>query len=180
MFDSPYEPRLANKRQAAEGEPFLIEHKFTFSCKKNHQYIIDIEQYEYNFFVGKFYLKNHTNSSKKFQLLTASNDASRIIATCTKTLLNFYEENPYASFGFMGAILEGEALENTKRFRVYRRYIESIVSPVHFDHKVYLEKSCYLLINRLTASNIPDIVERIEKMFDEIYQFHDSDSVSNE
>lgn len=176
MFDTYYEVRFASKREAMKGEPFLIEHKFTFSCKHNHQYIIDIEEYDYHFFVGKFYLKNHSDSDRKFKLHTGFKDASRVISTCTRTLLSFYDKNPYSSFGFMGAASENELLKNTKRFRIYKQYIQSIVSPIHFDHKIYEDKSCYLLINKLTTQNIPDILEKIEGLFENIIQFHDLNS----
>ena len=84
-----------------------------------------------------------------------------------------YKENPRASFGFIGANCENESQENTKRYRVYNKIVATQVSENIFKHVENMEKSAYMLINRGELEEYPDLVEEIERTFQELYDYFD-------
>ena len=84
-----------------------------------------------------------------------------------------YNENPRASFGFIGANCENESQENTKRYRVYNKIVATQVSENIFKHVENIGKSAYMLINRDELKEYPDLVEEIERTFQELYDYFD-------
>jgi len=168
MFDTHYDFKTIMSRDPREGEHFQKEHKLTFSCKKNQRYIVNVEEYLHDIYIIKFHLKSHSDSEDKYRILTHFNDAAKIISTCTEIMISFYKNNDKASFGFIGAQFVGdEDQSNTKRFRVYRRVMENLFSPVKFSHYSIPEKSAYLLLNKLNTSVT---LEEIERMFNNYYR----------
>lgn len=141
------------------------------STKSNLTYFINVERYEYNMYVVKFYQKNHKLSSKKYQILSNTFEPRRMIYTCMNVMLSVLEDNPHASFGFIGANSEGEDTANTKRYRVYNKVVASKISSEQFKHIENVEKSAYMLINREELAKHPDLVERIEESFVDLYDF---------
>lgn len=176
MFDQPYEFKYKNKRERKEGGKYIcIDYVFTFRALDGQVYVVNVEEYNpHHVFVIKFHQKSHQNSKNKYSILTNTHDASRKIATCIEIMLSFYQENPYSSFGFAGANLIGESKENTKRFRVYATVMANFFSPKHFEHYTFEKESCYLMLNRDNSE--PDLLDKVEKMFREIYVFEEEDS----
>ena len=167
MFHAFYKFRYINNSTKNVKGQFVKEHKLTFCCEKGHQYIVNVEQYNFDLFAIKFYLKSHRFSENKYKLLTGHKNPTRVIRTCVEIIRYFLRENPFASFGFIGENSIAENTQsNTKRFRVYRRVMENFFSPLVFWHFVDDEKSLYLLLNR--QKNESDIVEKIEGIIDDI------------
>jgi hypothetical protein len=132
--------------------------------------LIRVEEYPFHVFAVKFHLKAHSNSENKYNLITRLNDANRVIGTAISVMLEFYRKNPFSSFGFVASrLLHEDSQNNTKRFRVYRRVIENLFSPMVFSHLYYERESCYLLLNRDYAKNAPDLLLHVEEMFSKIY-----------
>jgi len=83
-------------------------------------------------------------------------------------------EYPDASFGFIGARTidpisnRVEDFENTQRFRVYSKMVESTIGDETFEHFIYETISGYLLINR-AAENVDDKEKLIREMFADTY-----------
>jgi hypothetical protein len=121
----------------------------------------------------KFYQKNHRLSPKKYQILSNTFEARRIIYTCMNIMFLLYKKNPRASFGFIGANCENESQENTKRYRVYNKIVATQVSENIFKHVENMEKSAYMLINRDELKEYPNLVEEIERTFQELYDYFD-------
>lgn len=167
MFRNPYAFRYCNKTKTEEGGFVVIEHKLTFFCRFNHQYIVNVEEYPHEVFVVKFHLKSHSDSERRYQLLTEAHDPFRVIGTVLHIMLYFYKKYPYASFGFIGSPLEMEGKTNTKRFRVYRQIMANYFSPVDFQHYLYAAASAYLMLNR--HSQEENLLPQIEQMFSKIY-----------
>ncbi|MEM0992470.1 MAG: hypothetical protein AAGI49_05505 [Bacteroidota bacterium] len=120
----------------------------TFTCRANQRYIVIVEEYPYEVLVLKFYLKNHRDSQKKYQLLSKLRMASGIISTCTHILLYFLEKKDTYSFGFVGApTLDEESNNNTKRFQLYSTVMKYLISNVRFTHLEFEAQSAYLMIN---------------------------------
>lgn len=84
-----------------------------------------------------------------------------------------YKENPRASFGFIGANCENENIGNTKRYRVYYKIVATQISDNIFKHVENVEKSAYMLINRKELEEYPNLVEEIERTFQELYNYFD-------
>jgi hypothetical protein len=164
MFNEPYSYRLATKYSLVHNGIKFEQQKFTFRCRHNQVYIVNLEKYESDFYVIKFYLKKHKLSPSKYSLLSGLQDMPRVMATCLKIMIDTYTKQPYASFGFIGANSLGEAENDTKRFKIYRRIMESFFSPVNFTHYAYTEKSAYLLLNKKKEQ--VDLLHSIENLFD--------------
>ena len=84
-----------------------------------------------------------------------------------------YKENPHASFGFIGANCENENIGNTKRYRVYYKIVATQISDNIFKHVENVEKSAYMLINRKELEEYPNLLEEIERTFQELYNYFD-------
>ena len=88
-------------------------------------------------------------------------------------MLSIYEENPDASFGFVGANRIDESPNETKRYKVYSTIVATYFSNEFFFHKENKEKSAYLLINNRSLSNNPTLVKKIEDFFKNQYGYFD-------
>ena len=86
-------------------------------------------------------------------------------------MFSVYKENPRASFGFIGANCEGENEADTKRYRVYRKIVATQISEEQFIHTRNKEKSACMLINRMELQEYPNLIEEIERTFQELYDF---------
>ncbi|MBR8726172.1 hypothetical protein [Bacteroides pyogenes] len=86
-------------------------------------------------------------------------------------MLEIYETNKKASFGFIGANGFDEGINCTKRYRVYSKIIATYFSDEHFYHKENVSKSAYMLINNLSLKDNPDLVKQIEAFFIKQYEY---------
>lgn len=57
---------------------------------------------------------------------------------------------------------------NNKRFRVYRQITQNRFSTDRFRHVTNVEKSTYIILNKRNKE--PNILEKIEMMFQECYE----------
>ena len=94
-------------------------------------------------------------------------------------MLDFFRENGYASFGFIGAHSVGkrrkgqtvtEEKANTQRFRIYQTIMFNFFGQETFEHARSVDQSAYLLINRLNEP-IDAFKRDAERMFGELYVF---------
>jgi len=165
MFDQAYEFRYTSKET---GVPNVFDrHILTFACRFGQQYIVEVEQYDDQFYAIKFFLKSHRLSANRYSLTTQFFDAGRVIATCLQIMKYFYERNPQASFGFVASPLLHENKALTKRFRVYRRIMENVFPPYIFHHYTYEQQSVYLLLNRKieTGGTLLKILEMCQRYY---------------
>lgn len=170
MFEKPYEFKFLHKRRP-EGEPYNVQHRFSFRCKMNQRHFVILDEYDFDFFSIKFYPANFERSTKKYQVLTGNNDAQVKINTCLHIMAKFLEEKPTASFGFTGARSERESEAiPSKRFRLYRRIMQVLFSPAHFAHYELPESNAYFLINR-NAGNPDELLQKITALIKAHYDF---------
>lgn len=155
----------------------------------NHYYIIEIINYDYNIYIVQFYLKCHRLSDNRFNLLIPketkiSLEKDRnlynrhvffLLNTLTLIALEIIRKDSLASFGFMGAPTTGElnykknkeninpdkTIKETKRFRVYSKFIKRYFPPSKFTHIEYENSSCYLLQNNTNTSLNKEIADSI-------------------
>ncbi|RQE06516.1 hypothetical protein D2S45_03220 [Prevotella intermedia] len=143
------------------------------SKKSNLWYIVLVEEYEHNVFAVKFYPKMWRLSKYKYQMLTGTNEPRRIINTCINIMISIYNENPKASFGFIGVNRKNEKPNETKRYKVYSTIIATYFNDKYFLHKENKEKSAYLLINNQALLSNPTLVKDIEDFFKNQYSYFD-------
>lgn len=159
-------------RNCGQGILYVDIYRFK-STKSKLTYLVRVERYEHNMYAVKFYQKNHRLSPKKYQILSHTFEARRIIYTCMNVMFSIFRENPRASFGFIGANCENESEANTKRYRVYNKIVATQISEEKFKHVENINKSAYMLINREELKEYPNLVEIIEKTFQELYDYFD-------
>jgi hypothetical protein len=149
------------------GDLHYTEHTFTFKAKSNQTYIVELHEFESSllWFI-KFYLKAHRLSEIKYQLHTGLNEFPGVLSTCINIMQHLYDKNPYISFGFIGMNSLEEALEGSKRFRIYRKAMERCFSPIKFFHMMKKEHSIYLLVNKDFIANNPGTVAEIEALIE--------------
>ena len=80
-------------------------------------------------------------------------------------------KDPKASFGFIGANRIDEPEANTKRFRVYRRFMLTCFGNDEYVHKYNIAKSAYVMVNRKELSGNPELLDEIVKGFTELYPY---------
>ena len=163
----PHYPYTFLTRLSRGEIPVLIYHFRSTRTKK--WYIVRVEQYPNDFYGIKFYLKDDRLNPHKYNRLTGLNEPRPIIYTCIAILMELAEQNPNASFGFIGANLLGESDYETKRFRVYRRVLTTYFSEEHFLHYQIVEKSAYALVRRHVVDNNPEIIKEISTYFSDNY-----------
>jgi hypothetical protein len=171
MFDSHYTFRHISTNAPDDKfgkEVYAKLHLYTFDCRKNHQYIVHVEEYDCNLYALKFYLKNHRLSDDKYNILTNHQDLPRIVVTCIKIFFSIRDlTNPMASLAFIGARLPTEeSNKSTKRFRLYSFIVSSFFAPVDFEHFDFADQSLYLLLSK--KNDIPAQLLRIEELMGEL------------
>jgi hypothetical protein len=164
-----YKYRLATIiKEPAGPVKILRKHIYCFSNRFNNKYIVIIEQYDYDVYIIKFHLRKDTHNKKKYQVLTATGDVGRVLATCIKILADeILAKKSEASFGFLGMNSVGEAKNHTKRYNLYKRVVSDYFSPESFEHVYNENKSAYALLNR--NNKTPDLRQKVESMFKSYY-----------
>lgn len=159
-----------------QGPDGFMKHRLLYSFKspKSHQtYWVWVEVYQEHFYAVKFHLKNHRDSDKKYNVMTGLNEPRQCIKTCMAIMMDVAKQDACASFGFIGANTIYETERNTKRFRVYRRYMESYFGNVSFEHFINIEKSAYMLINRKQMDVTPNLVDKLVEGFKTLFPYFD-------
>jgi len=159
-----------------DGPQGFLLHRLLYSFKspKSHQtYWVWIEVYKHHFYAVKFHLKAHRSSEHKYNLMTGLNEARQCIRTCMAVMEEVALSDPHASFGFIGANKLDEDEANTKRFRVYRRFMLTNFGNEEYEHYENWEKSAYMLINRKYLAAHPGLMEEIVSGFRELYPYFD-------
>ena len=133
--------------------------------------MVNVEEYRQMVFVLKFYRQSLAGHESRFRLLSGNFDAGAVLSTCVNIIGQFLKGNPFASFAFVGAWSAGEAVANSKRFRVYQKVVAALISPLEFEHHAYPNNSAYLLLNRHQLDNEPDLQINIETMFRSRFDF---------
>lgn len=155
--------------------PFLkYKLLYAFKSPKSHQwYWVWVEVYQHDFYAMKFHLKAHRHSDNKYNLLTGLNEARPVINTCIVIMQEIYNINPRASFGFIGANMQNEPTVNTKRFRVYRRFMATYFKEDSFEHLFNIKKSTYIMISKKELESNPGLLDELELKFSEMYFYFD-------
>lgn len=145
---------------------------YAFKSPKSYQwYWAWVEVYEKNFYAIKFHLKTHRDSPNKYSLLTGLNEARPVINTCVAIMLEIANRDNRSSFGFIGANMVGETEVNTKRFRVYKKFMATYFSEALFIHLFNVKKSSYVLIRKDVIATTPNIIAELDERFRLLYPY---------
>jgi len=139
------------------------------SLKTKKIYIVRVEEYPNNTFVPKFFLKDHSSSSRKYKLLTHTKEPRKIIQTCMNIMFDILADNKFASFAFVGARSENEeqSVFGSKRWRVYSILMKTYISDEKFIHLDIKEINGYVVLNKNQYEIDNQLKEKIELMFKE-------------
>ena len=92
------------QREQGDNEGIEYIDLYHFKSTKSHLwYIVRVEYYTCHIYGVKFYPKNFRLSPDKYRLMTNTFEPRRIINTCINVMLQVYDKDSKASFGFIGA-----------------------------------------------------------------------------
>lgn len=177
MLDQPYKFRKASKTKDLS-RPFIhwvLTYVFQLDdvIDKKIIYIVEVEVYDHDIHVVKYYQKCMKGDRMRFNILTNEMKASRIIATCLAIIFDVIKRRPSANIGFLASRTQRsdgsyeEGLRMTKRFRIYKQAFQDFFGPATFSHYPDANTSTYLLINN--RNNIEVVKKCAETMFSTLY-----------
>jgi hypothetical protein len=177
MFDEYYQYKFITKQNPNPGDHFISKTIYSFQAEK-YRYIAEVEIYDHNMYVIKFYPKHLQESKVKFSMVLNEEYAPKIIRTCINIMLEINAKDPVANFGFLGSntILDDfkESRYMTQRYRIYRQLMLNFFSEKSYIHIENQTNSAYLLLSKST-SNPKDLLIQIQKMFIQFYPELDSE-----
>lgn len=152
-----------------ESSSILKRSLYSFkSTRSNQTYHVIVDNCLHNVNIIKFYLKSHRHSKRRYNVLTNLNEPRNVIFTCMNILNNeIHKKDNTASFGFVASNLPHESMENTKRFRIYDKFISTFIGSETFEHFSYIEWSAYVLIPKNHLVNNPTLSDQIFSLFKE-------------
>lgn len=155
-------------------EPEEIQARMLYSFKSSQTkqtYWVMVDKCVHNIYVIKFHLKAHRHSPHKYNILTNLHEARTVLFTCMNIVWNEVQvKDDRASLGFVGANMLGESTSNTKRYRFYRKFVQTHVNINTYEHYTNEEKSAYILIPHKALEdnpNLPDIYLEMLEHYEE-------------
>ena len=148
---------------------YTLQYRFK-SSRSHHTYIVRVEKYIRNVYCLKFFDKANIGSRNKFSLRTNTFEPRTIFYTLYRIFLDVLSKAPKASLFFIGAEDERDELgESTRRYRVYRKFVSSIVSDRLFEHYRVNDLSLYVLVNKNVVGDplslVNEIAERVRMAY---------------
>ena len=88
-------------------------------------------------------------------------------------MLDVWKRDEKASFFFVGAEDERDELGfATRRFRVYQKFVSSVVSKLYFGHYAVKEESLYVLVNKKYVVNREEYASKIIQAVKQLFASH--------
>lgn len=173
MFEGFYYFNKGNTVKPISDKYLICTHNYSFNSEKT-RYLVQVEQYPLSIYIIKFHRKQDKGRKDRYNILTAEFKCVKIVSTCIRILISIYKKDALASFGFLGANCIGEngngdePKSNTKRFRIYKRAMENLISEDLFFHSMDIRNSTYLMVNKRHES-VDDIINKAKHMFEDIF-----------
>jgi len=99
-----YELKFIQRKKIKDDPDHLFSYIYKFfSPITKLNYVLTAELHDNDFFAIKFYPKCFKKTDKKYSLITNKGDVGNIVITCLKIIPILLNDNPRASFGFVGA-----------------------------------------------------------------------------
>lgn len=181
ITSKPYPIKFIQRKQKWFKPPHVSCYVYTFKSLYTRQiFVIEIDEFENNFFAIKFYPKHLKKSVDKYNIITNNGDVIRILLTCATSIPNILEKNKLASFGFVGSRTMSkknrsfiESYHQNKRYRIYSTLIQEVIGNELFDHFEFDKLSGYLLLNKANV-NTKKLKIKILTMIKNEFQFMDN------
>lgn len=148
MFDSSYPYTFRLNQKPSLGEDFDSCKVYWFENKTGTRYVVNLEQYFGDLYALKFHLYQDLKNKKRYSVITKEGRPQPILRTCLDILIEHHKANPFASYIIFGIAGENEQQLATRRYKLYKRILENLISPVEFEHRCAESYSAYLLLNR--------------------------------
>lgn len=147
------------------------------SVKTNKRYIVEVEEFEREFYGVKFYWKGVEKSKYRYSLLTNDYEPRTIVRSCIEIMLEYYRKNSFVSFGFVAAPdldkdIKGKKVrsgQGSRRFRFYQRMMINLFGPETFYQVFDTTNTIYLLVNVVRLTNNSFSLKDLEKKLNQIY-----------
>jgi hypothetical protein len=144
------------------------------SPKTNQWYWVWVEAYMYNIYGIKFHLKSDRNSKDKYERLSNLNEAKAVINTCMNIMLEINVMDKKSSFGFIGSpCFKDIGIQETKRYKVYKRMLLTYFSDDIFQHIQNNHKSTYMMVRKAELDKDKNLIQKIEDFFTDNYEYFD-------
>lgn len=158
---------MNDNKKENELQKYSMQYRFK-SEKSNHKYIVRVECYDEHAYCLKFFDKSHTLSNDKYSLRTGTFEPRTIFYTLIKILLDVLDKDNKASFFFIGANDEKDTPgKATRRFRIYQKFVLSVIGDRVFKHYRNNNLSLYILVNKKGVEHedlfISKITEEVQK-----------------
>jgi hypothetical protein len=177
MFDGYYNYKFITKLNPLHGDFYISKSIFSFEAE-TYRYIAEVELYQFNMYVIKFFPKHLQDSKYKFSMVLNEEYAPKIIRTCINIMLEISNANPLANFGFLGSnTISTDFTESkymTQRYRIYRQLMLNFFSENSYYHIENQTNSAYILLNK-SHTNLKELLIDVQKMFISYYPDLDSE-----
>jgi len=180
---NPYDYKCCGKDNI-EGKRVSL---YRFKNIYNENYIAEVFHYENSVYAIKYYLKNHRDSNKRYNITyskdflekkkvnTGALNFFRVMDTVlTIAQKEIISKDNKASFGFLGAPKEIEmnkkknkkninndkTISNTKRYKVYSLYARRYYNPQYFEYIDSKTSSILILRNNKNKDILtPEVIQ---------------------
>lgn len=170
-YSEYYEPYKI-MRDKSSNSPRIIDLWRFKSTKTKRVYIVEVEHFDQNLQAIKFYPKNFSHSSHRYELLTNDFEPRKIVFTCFEIMRRIWEKDNTVSFGFVAASdldKSKEARGHNRRFRFYRAMVTRYFGNDTFSHIHDDDNRVYLMLNNDMLASGELSVEKIIKSINDIY-----------
>ena len=132
------------------------------SVKSHHHYVVHIENYVQHLYCVKFYDESTDISTGKFDKLSSTFEARKILRTITNICLDMLKGDSDASFFFVGSTDRKDVAGKTsRRFRVYQTYVRNMGYDEMFFKSFLDNYSSIVLVNLKAVSDIDAYLKSI-------------------
>ena len=173
MFDQPFAFRKVSIQNEINTGFLIRTIKYVFDIGKK-RFVVDVEHYQHDFYIIKFYPKRLADYRYRFNILTEDYRATRAISTCLFIIKEILVQEKNANFGFLGSPIydpknkKMENRANNKRFRIYKYAFENFFGTSTFTHYIDPNSSTYMIVNNKNVN--PDLLmESATIMFSSLY-----------
>jgi hypothetical protein len=183
MFEEHYPYEKCGKRipNISSNDPLKEIHIYRFDAPGYGKYLVEIYRFDLQVMVIKFCLRKNWKYPKRYEWLAnekfTSLLASRVIRTIFKIAQDILENEPQASFAFIGVpksrtiiykknanTFESKDKPENQRFRFYRQVVGRFIGGENFDHSYEENLNAYLLTNKKNT-NKDNLRDEIISMF---------------
>lgn len=123
------------------------------------KYYASLIEYKIGVYAVKFYLKRDKSNPDKYKVMVNNGNAIKVLKTIVAIMLDVLNKDNKASFAFIGMPGQQENINETKRYKVYKKISQRYFSYDNFEHFRDPRRSFYMIVNK--KSNVNDLRDQI-------------------